>query len=99
MMVQALQTEDSSLLQGLTVQNMYTELRRGSKKAVVVVRNSMAYSQTLQKTLVARAVAAHPVPEPSRETQLQEEGDEPRNPHTPKLTVRQRYGKLFDELD
>ena len=26
-MVQALQTEDSSLLQGLTVQNMYTELR------------------------------------------------------------------------
>ena len=26
-MVQALWTEDSSLLQGLTVQNMYTELR------------------------------------------------------------------------
>ena len=42
-MVQALQTE------GLTVQNMYTELRQGSKKAVMVVRNSMAYSQTLQK--------------------------------------------------
>ena len=31
-MVQALQTEDCSLLQGLTVQNTYTELRRGSKK-------------------------------------------------------------------
>ena len=26
-MVQALQTEDSSLLQGLTVKNMYTKLR------------------------------------------------------------------------
>ena len=46
-MAQALQTEDSSLPQGLTVQNMYTELWQGSKKAVVVVRNSMAYLQTL----------------------------------------------------
>ena len=36
-MVQALQTEDSSLLQGLTVQNTYTKLRQGSTKAVVVV--------------------------------------------------------------
>ena len=46
-MVQALQTEDGSLPQGLTVQNMYTELRQGSRKAVVVVRNSTAYLQTL----------------------------------------------------
>ena len=34
-------------LQGLTVQNTYTELRKGSKKAVMVVRNNTAYSQTL----------------------------------------------------
>ena len=33
-MVQALQTEDGSLLQGLTVQNTYTELKQGSKKAL-----------------------------------------------------------------
>ena len=46
-MVQALWTEDGFLLQGLTIQNMYTELRHRSKKAVVVVRNSMAYPQTL----------------------------------------------------
>ena len=60
-MVQALQTEDGSLPQGLTVQNMYTELRQGSKKAVIVVRNSMAYSHIFQKkTPVARAVAALP---------------------------------------
>ena len=45
--IQALQTEDSSLLQGLTIQNMYTELKQGSKKAVMVVRNSTAYPQTL----------------------------------------------------
>ena len=32
-MVQALWTEDSSLLQGLTVQNTYTKLGQGSKKS------------------------------------------------------------------
>ena len=47
--IQALQTEDGSLPQALTVQNRYTKLRQGSQKAVVVVGNSMAYSQTLQK--------------------------------------------------
>ena len=31
-MVKALQIQDGSLLQGLTVQNTYTKLRRGSKK-------------------------------------------------------------------
>ena len=99
-MVQALQTEDGSLPQDLTVQNMYMELRQGSKKAVMVVRNSMAYSQTLwEKTPVARVVAALPVPKPPKEVQLQERGDEPQSPHTPGLTVRQRHGKLFNELD
>ena len=46
-MTQVLWTKHSSLLQGPTIQNAYTELRRGSKNAVVVVRNSMAYPQTL----------------------------------------------------
>ena len=71
-MVQALQTEDGSLPQGLTVQNMYTKLRQGSKKSVMVVRNNMAYSQILwKKTPVARAVAASPVPKHLEEVQLQ----------------------------
>ena len=99
-MVQALQTEDGSLPQGLTVQNMYTKLRQGSKKAVVVVRNNTAYSQTLLKrTPVARAVAASPVPKPLEEVQLLEGADESQGPHTPRMTIRQRHGKLFDELD
>ena len=60
--VQALWTENGSLPQGLTVQNTYTELRQGSKKAVMVVGNSMAYSQTLWKKMpVARAVVVLPV--------------------------------------
>ena len=99
-MVQDLQTEDGSLLQGLTVQNMYTELRQGSKKAVAVVRNNTAYSQTFwKKTPVARAVAASPVPKPPEEVQLLEGADEPKDPHTTRLNVRPRHGKLFDELD
>ena len=28
-----------------------------------------------------------------------EGADEPQDPHTPRLTIRQRHGKLFDELD
>ena len=60
---QALQIEDGSLPQGLTIQNTYTELRQGSKKAFVVVRNRTDYLQTLwKKTPVARAVMATPVP-------------------------------------
>ena len=99
-MAQALWTGDGSLPQGLTVKNVYTELRQGSKKAVVVVRNSTAYPQTLwKKTMVARVVIATPLPRPPMEVQLQEEGNEPQNPHAPKLTVRQWHGKLFDELD
>ena len=98
-MTQNLQTEDGSLPQGLTVQ-ICTELRQSNKKAVVVVRNSTAYPQTLQKkTPVTRAVAAIPVPKPPMEAQLWKGRDKPKDPHTPKLTVRQRHGKLFNELD
>ena len=39
------------------------------------------------------------VPEPTTETRLLEGADKPQDPHTPKLTVRQRQGKLFKELD
>ena len=45
-------------MQGLTIQNAYAELRKGSKNAVVVVRNSTAYPQTFwKKAPMARAVA------------------------------------------
>ena len=61
-MVQALHAQDGTLPPGITMQNMYTELRKGSKKVVVVVQNNTAYPQTLQKkTPVARAMAMQPV--------------------------------------
>ena len=77
-MTQALQAGDGSLPQGHTIQNTYMELRQGSKNAVMVVRNSMAYPQTLcKKTPVARAVMANPVLGPPLESQLQEGGMSP----------------------
>ena len=58
-MNQALWTEDGNLPQGLTIQNAYTELQKGSKYLVIVVRNSTAYPKMLQKKAPgARAVAA-----------------------------------------
>ena len=48
-MVQALHDQDGTLPPGLTMQNMYTELRKDGKKAVVVVQNHTAYPQTLEK--------------------------------------------------
>ena len=48
---------------------------------------------------MTRVVAVLPVPKLPKEVQLQEEGAEPQDSHTSKLTVRQRHGKLFNELD
>ena len=48
-MTQALRVEDRSLPQGLTMQNMYMELRTSSKNAIVVVRNSTAYLPNSQE--------------------------------------------------
>ena len=72
-MTQVLWITDDSLPQGLTIPNAYTELPTGSKNVVMVVRNSTAYPQMLQKkTPVARAVAATAVPEKLLETRMWE---------------------------
>ena len=95
-MVQALCAQDGTLLPGLTMQNMYTKLRKGSKKAVVVVQNNTAYPQTLRKkTPVARAVSTLPVPEPPESESLQVRDDMYPDLQIPKLTIRQRHGKLL----
>ena len=48
---------------------------------------------------MARKVAALPVPEPLKGVKLQEKAGKYHDSHTPELTVRQRNGKWFDELD
>ena len=99
-MVQALYAQDGILPPGLTMQNMYTELRKGSKKAVVVIRNHTAYPQTLwKKTPVARAMPVQLVQKNPKPGSLQVQDEECPDPQTPKLMIRQRHGKLFDELD
>ena len=76
------------------------QVEKRHKKAVVVVWNNTAYSQTLQKKIpVARVVAASLVPEPPEGKQLPEGAVESHDSHTLRLTVRQRHGKLFDKLD
>ena len=100
MMVQALHAQDGTLPPGITVQNTYTGLRKGSKKAVVVVWNNTAYPQTLwKKTPVARAMAIQLVPNIPKPGSLQVHDEVYPDPQTPKLTIRQRHGRLFDELD
>ena len=99
-MVQALYAQDGTLPPGLTMQNTYTELRKGSKKAVVVVQNHTAYPQTLQKkTPVARAIPIQLLPKTPKPGSLQVPDEVSPDPQTPKLMIRQRHGKLFDELD
>ena len=99
-MVQALRIQDGTLPPSLTIQNTYTELRKGSKKAFVVVQNNTAYLQTLwKKTPVARVAAASPLPKPPKSKGLWEGTNKSPNFHTPRLTVRQMHGKLFNGLD
>ena len=99
-MVQALDAQDGTSPPGITMQNTYTELRQGSRKAVVVVRNNTTYPQTLwKKTPVARAVAVQPLPEPPKPGELPVQDEACPDSQILKLTIRQRHGKLFDELD
>ena len=66
----------------------------------MVVRNSMAYPQTLRKkNPVARAVMLTQVPEPPVQTGLTGVLGEDHGHQIPKLTVKQRQEKLFEELD
>ena len=100
MMVQSLHVQDGTLSPGLTVQNTYTELRKGSKKAVVVVQNHTAYPQTLpKKTLVAWMIPVQLVPGALEPDSLPDQQEVCPDQQTSKLTIRQRCGKLFDELD
>ena len=99
-MVQALYIQDGTLLPGLTMQNTYTELRKGSKKVVVVVWNHTAYPQTLwKKTPVVRTIPVQLLPETPEPGSLPVPDEVCPDPQTPKLMIRQRHGKLFNELD
>ena len=66
----------------------------------LTVQNNTAYPQTLQKkTPVAREMAIQPVPKTPEPGSLQVQDEVCLDPQIPKLTIRQRHGRLFNELD
>ena len=99
-MTQALHAKEGSLLQGLMVQNAYTEMHNGSKSVAIMVRNGMAYPQTLKKKIpVARVVAANCMPDAHMWPGTIEALDGVQGIQTPKMTFEQRQEKLFEKLD
>ena len=99
-MTHDLHAEEGSLPQGLMVQNAYTEMHNGSKNIAVIVRNSMAYPQTLKKNiLVARVVAANQVSELQMWPGMIDALDEAQGIQMQKLTTEQRKKKLFKKLE
>ena len=66
----------------------------------MVVWNHTAYPQTLwKKTPVARAIPIQLLPKTPKPESLPIPEEVCPDPQTPKLMIRQRHGKLFDELD
>ena len=97
--IQALHAEDRSLPQGLTILKSYTKMCNGSKNVAIVVRNSMAYPQTLRKKPpVARTIAVTWVPEPPLQAGMTAL-DEAQGLQMPKLTAKERQEKLFEKLE
>ena len=79
---QALHLYEGPLPQGLTIQKTYTEMYNGSKSIAIVMRNNMAYPQTLRrKVLVARIVAVNQVPEWQKKPGMMEALDKAQGIH------------------
>ena len=67
---------------------------------VVVVQNHTTYPQTLwKKTPVARVIPIQLLPKTPKPGSLLVPDEVCPDPQTPTLMIRQRHGKLFDELD
>ena len=75
-------------------------MHNSSKSIAVIVRNSMAYPQTLRKkVLVAKVVATNWVPKPQMRPEMMERLDEAQGIQPQRLTIEQRHEKLFKKLD
>ena len=96
-MTHALHAVEGSLPQGLMIQN---EVCNGNKSVAVIVRNSMAYHQTLKKKIpVTRVVAAIWVSELQVWPGTIKTLDETQGMQTQELTAVQRREKLSEKLD
>ena len=99
LMTHALCAGKELLPPGLMIQNAYTKMCNGSRNVAIVVRNSMAYPQTLKKKIpVVRVVAANWVPEPQVWPGMTDTLDEAQGIQTQKLITEQRQEKLIEKL-
>ena len=90
-MTKALHAREGSLPQGLTIQNAYTKMCNGSKSVAIMVRNGMAYPQTLKKKIsIARVIAANSMPEVLMWPVMVDALDEVQGIQAPKITIEQR---------
>ena len=80
------------------IQNAYIEMHNGSKSVTVVVRNGMAYPQTL-KIPVGRVVAANQMLEAWMWPGMVDMMDEVQGIQTLRITMEQRQEKLFQKLE
>ena len=82
------------------IQNAYTEMCNGSKSVIAMVRNGMAYPQTMKmKIPIARVVAANHMQEVQMWPGTMDTLDEVQGIQTSKMTTEQRQEKLFEKLD
>ena len=87
-MTQTLCAEEGSLPQGLMIQNTFTDMWK--KSVTIIVRNDIAYPQTLKNIPVARVVATNHVPEVQIWSGTMEALDGVQGIQTPKMTIEQR---------
>ena len=92
-MVQALQTEDGSLTQGLTIQIMYTELRQGNKKGSHSGKEQYGLpTDPLEENPCGQGSCSAPGSQTTHGGSVTGGGGKPQGPHTPKLTSGKDMG-------
>ena len=97
-MTHALCADEGPLPQGYT--NAYTKIYNGSKDVALVMRNSTMYPQTLKKKVpVVRMVTANWVLEQQMWPSMIDMLDETQGIQPQKVTIEQRWRKLFEELE
>ena len=71
----------------------------GSRSVAIMVRNGMAYPQTVKKIPIARVVAANHMPEVQMWLGMMDILDEVQGIQAWKMTTEQRQERPFEKLD
>ena len=98
-MTQTLCAKEGSLPQGLMIQNTYTKMCNGSKSITIMVRNGMAYPQTLKQKISVAKISSCQLSARAMHVAWHDRctGWGP-GVQTPKITTEQIWEKLFLKL-